>query len=148
MTSILITHVHDKARFINYSMLKFELTIYAAIDIIRRINCDNRPIKINNLPECDIKYLKEYVTGYRYKNHLLLPIHICDLKIINNEPRKFKKKIMPSTNITDNKPQEQSSLELYNVSYTKMTNYCESLTKHQIDVLLKDPSVKSINIKK
>ena len=55
---------------------------------------------------------------------------------------------MPSIDITDNKPQEQSSLELYNVSYTKMTNYCESLTKHQIDVLLKDPNVKSINIKK
>lgn len=52
------------------------------------------------------------------------------------------------TDITDNKPQEQSSLELYNVSYTKVINYCESLTKHQIDALLKDPNVKSINIKK
>ena len=147
MTSVLITHVHDKARFINYVMLKFKLTIFAAIDAIRRINCKNQPLKINNLPECDIKYLKEYVTGYSHKNHLLLPIHICDLKIFNNESRKFKKKIMP-TDITDNKPQEQSSLELYNVSYTKVINYCESLTKHQIDALLKDPNVKSINIKK
>lgn len=147
MTSVLITHVHDKARFINYVMLKFKLTIFAAIDAIRRINCKNQPLKINNLPECDIKYLKEYITGYHYKNSLMLPIHICDLKIINNTPRKFKKKTMP-TDITDNKPQEQSSLELYNVSYTKVINYCESLTKHQIDALLKDPNVKSINIKK
>ena len=52
------------------------------------------------------------------------------------------------TDITDNKPQEQSFLELYNVSYTKVINYCESLTKHQIDALLKDQNVKSINIKK
>ena len=62
--------------------------------------------------------------------------------------RKFKiKKTMP-TDITDNVAQEQSNLELYTVTFTKIVTIESQMQKHQIDVLLKDPSVKSINIKK
>lgn len=60
---------------------------------------------------------------------------------------KIKKKTMP-TNITDNIAQEQSNLELYTVTFTKIVTIESQMQKHQIDVLLKDPNVKSINIKK
>ena len=61
---------------------------------------------------------------------------------------KFKiKKPMP-TNITDNTAQELSNLELYTVTFTKIVTIESQMQKHQIDVLLKDPNVKSINIKK
>lgn len=128
--NVLLIHVHDIYRFKHYMKLKFNM--HAGITMACDIN-KGYHVRLNDIPECDVSYFKY--------------MHICDLKIINNEPRKFKKKIMP-TDITDNKPQEQSSLELYNVSYTKVINYCESLNKHQIDALLKDPNVKSINIKK
>ena len=63
-------------------------------------------------------------------------------------PRKFKiKKTMP-TDITDNVTQEQSNLELYTVTFTKIITVESQMQKHQIDILLKDPNVKSINIKK
>lgn len=52
------------------------------------------------------------------------------------------------TNITDNIAQEQSNLELYTVTFTKIVTIESQMQKHQIDVLLKDPNVKSINIKK
>ena len=135
---IIVTHINDILRFKHYfhARLRLPLTSTLIDDVIKHINSGYLlPYKIHsilfrNLPECDVSYFKY--------------MHICDLKILSNN----KKKIMSSIDITDNKPQEQSSLELYNVSYTKVTNYCESLTKHQIDVLLKDPNVKSINIKK
>ena len=57
------------------------------------------------------------------------------------------KKPMP-TDITDNATQEQSNLELYTVTFTKIVTIESQMQKHQIDVLLKDPNVKSINIKK
>lgn len=52
------------------------------------------------------------------------------------------------TNITNNKPQEQSNLELFTVTFTKIVTIESQMKKHQIDVLLNDPNVKSINIKK
>lgn len=53
------------------------------------------------------------------------------------------------TDITDNKPQESSSaLTTYNVEFTTVITKNEQLTKCQIEALLKNPKVKSINIKK
>ena len=60
---------------------------------------------------------------------------------------KFKRK-MPAEDITDNIPQEQSNLELYKVKFTKVVTIESQMQKHQIDILLKDPNVKSINIQK
>ena len=62
--------------------------------------------------------------------------------------RKFKIKNAMSTDITNNGHQEQSNLELYTVKFTKIITVETQMQKHQIDVLLKDPNVKSINIKK
>ena len=60
---------------------------------------------------------------------------------------KFRRK-MPAEDITDNIPQEQSNLELYTVTFTKIVTIESQMQKHQIDILLKDPNVKSINIQK
>ena len=60
---------------------------------------------------------------------------------------KFRRK-MPTKDITDNIPQEQSNLELYKVKFTKVVTIESQMQKHQIDILLKDPNVKSINIQK
>lgn len=60
---------------------------------------------------------------------------------------KFRKK-MPTRDIADNIPQEQSNLELYKVKFTKVVTIESQMQKHQIDILLKDPNVKSINIQK
>ena len=51
------------------------------------------------------------------------------------------------TNITNDEHQEQN-IELYTVKFTKIVTVEIQMQKHQIDVLLKDPNVKSINIKK
>ena len=62
--------------------------------------------------------------------------------------RKLKiKKTMP-TDITNNEAQEHSNLELYTVTFTKIVTIESQMQKHQIDILLKDPNVKSINIQK
>ena len=62
--------------------------------------------------------------------------------------RKFKLKQKHMPHITDNKPQEQSNTELYKVTFTKIVTVETELQKHQIDALIKDPNVKSINIYK
>ena len=60
---------------------------------------------------------------------------------------KFRRK-MPAKDITNNIPQEHSNLELYKVTFTKVVTIESQMQKHQIDILLKDPNVKSINIQK
>ena len=60
---------------------------------------------------------------------------------------KFKRK-MPTKDFTDNIPQEHLNLELYKVTFTKVVTIESQMQKHQIDILLKDPNVKSINIQK
>ena len=60
---------------------------------------------------------------------------------------KFRRK-MPAKDITDNCPQEHSNLELYKVTFVKVVTIESQMQKHQIDILLKDPNVKSINIQK
>lgn len=61
--------------------------------------------------------------------------------------RKSKIKNAMPTNITNDEHQEQN-IELYTVKFTKIVTVETQMQKHQIDVLLKDPNVKSINIKK
>ena len=60
---------------------------------------------------------------------------------------KFRRK-MPAKDIRNNIPQEHSNLELYKVKFTKVVTIESQMQKHQIDILLKDPNVKSINIQK
>ena len=51
--------------------------------------------------------------------------------------------------ITDNKVQESvHNSELYHVTFTKVITVESQMQKHQINTLLTDPDVKSINIKK
>ena len=43
---------------------------------------------------------------------------------------------------------EQESLDLFRVKFIKIIHYDELLNEHQIQALLKDKNVKSINIEK
>ena len=49
---------------------------------------------------------------------------------------------------TDNPQKSIFNSELYHVTYTKIITVESHMQKHQIDILLTDPDVKSINIKK
>lgn len=44
--------------------------------------------------------------------------------------------------------QKQESLDLFRVKFIKIIHYDELLNEHQIQALLKDKNVKSINIEK
>lgn len=152
---VLITHVYDTLRFKHYFHIKLMLPNKSTLidNMINNIN-SGKSITINNLPECDVRYLQR--TGY----HLNSNPGICDLKILNNNDMKQRPSIPPyldnerqsskETDITpscDNEPQS-SSFELYSVTYTKVIENKEALNMHQITALLNDPNVKSINIKK
>ena len=44
--------------------------------------------------------------------------------------------------------QTTNDVEIFTVTYTKIITLEQQLQKHQINILLSDPDVKSINIKK
>lgn len=151
---ILVTHVYDKCRFGYYMEAKFQMYKLAAITMANDIN-HGYFVKLCNLPECDVRYLQK--TGYHcnWENP-----GICDLKILNDNDMRNRPSIPPyldnerksseTIDITpscDNEPQN-SSFELYSVTYTKVIENKEALNMHQITALLNDPNVKSINIKK
>lgn len=135
MIDILVTKVHDKERFFYYCALKFRIrrnTIHVMIHDINR----GYKVKLCELPECDVRYLQQYV---------------CDLKIIKCTP--MRPRIKPASFVNEErnfqkKEQQPEEITLFKVKFTKIIHFDEHLTKHQIEELLKNPEVKSINIEK
>ena len=148
---IMVTHVYDKYRFAYYMEAKFKMNKMAAITMANDIN-HGYAVKLCDLPECDVKYLQK--TGYHcnYENP-----GICNLKILNNN-MKNKPSIPPycdneRKSCIDISPQpgdelKQEPLSLFHVKFTKVVHYDEMLNERQIQALLKDNHVKSINIEK
>ena len=149
---ILVTHVYDKERFTYYVRLKFRIRKFTALHLPKDIN-EGCYIKLTGIPECDVKYLQK--TGYHcnWENP-----GICDLKILNNNDMKNKSSIPPycdneRKSCIDVSPQpgdepKQEPLNLFHVKFTKVVHYDEMLDERQIQALLKDSHVKSINIEK
>lgn len=138
---IIVTHVYDKERFMHYVRLKFRIRKSTALCLPNDIN-KGCHIKLTGIPECDVRYLQK--TGYHHNRE---NPGICDLKILNNNDMR------PRPSLIDISPQpgdelKQEPLELFHVKFTKVIHYDEMLNERQIQALLKDKHVKSINVEK
>lgn len=148
---VLITHVYDKERFAHYVRLKFRIRKATALRLPNDIN-EGCYIKLNGIPECDVRYLQK--TGYHCNNNP----GICDLKILNNNNMRPRPSIPPyldneRKSCIDISPQpgdepKQEPLNSFHVKFIKVIHYDEMLNERQIQALLKDKHVKSINIEK
>ena len=130
MIDILITHVCDTCRFKHYMKIKFNCN--AGIRMAEDMN-HGYHVRLNNLPECDVRYLQS---------------DICKLKIIKYTP--MRPRVKAPTDISPQPGDElkQEPLDLFHVTFTKIIHYDEMLNERQIQALLKDKNVKSINIDK
>lgn len=133
MIDVLITHIHDTCRFKHYMRIKFNCN--AGIRMANDMN-HGYHVRLNNLPECDVRYLQQYV---------------CTLKIIKYTP--MRPRIKPASFVNEEgnfqkKEKQPEEITLFKVKFTKIIHFDEHLTKHQIEELLKNPEVKSINIEK
>lgn len=152
---VLITHVYDKERFIHYIRLKFRIRKATALALPNNIN-KGCYIKLTGIPECDVRYLQR--PNLQYTEHFYaISKPICDLKILNNNMGN-RPAIPPyldneRKSCIDISPQpgdepKQESLDLFHVKFTKVIHFDEMLNERQIQALLKDKHVKSINIDK
>lgn len=137
MIDVLITKVHDKERFFYYCIIKFRIRRNTILAMTHDINRGHK-VKLCELPECDVRYLQQYV---------------CTLKIIKYTPMRPRIKPASASSINEErnfqkKEQQTEELTLFKVKFTKIIHFDEHLTKHQIEELLENPEVKSINVEK
>lgn len=133
MIDVLITKVHDKERFFYYCALKFRIRRNTILAMTHDINRGHK-VKLCELPECDIRYLQQYV---------------CTLKVIKYTP--MRPRINPASFVNEEgkfqkKEQQSEEVTLFKVKFTKIIHFDEMLNERQIQALLKDKNVKSINI--
>ena len=135
----IVNKVYDISRFKWFFHLKYGYKLSTGEEIARIIiNNNSIDYSLKNLTEVEVRYLQT----------------ICKLKIIPTKMSHVRKvaKLKPSSCI-DISPQpgdepKQESLDLFHVTFTKIIHYDEMLNERQIQVLLKDKHVKSINIDK
>lgn len=150
--NITVSKVYDKQRFEWFIRLKYGYPSSYVKTIIEDIDEDNQYL-FSNLTEAEVRYLQ---TTYSYRSD---SEYICKLKIIPTKmPLKRKRSIPPyldneRTSCIDISPQpgdepKQESLDLFHVTFTKIIHCDEMLNERQIQALLKDKHVKSINIDK
>lgn len=149
---IIVSKVYDIERFAWFLHLKYEIPLNYAKRRSKQI-CKEDKHKFTNLTEVEVRYLQA-TNSYRHDSE-----YICKLKIIPTKmPLKRKPNIPPyldneKTSCIDISPQsgdepKQESLNLFHVKFTKVIHFDEMLNERQIQALLKDKNVKSINIDK
>ena len=145
--NITVSKVYDKQRFEWFIHLKYGYPSSYVKTIIEDIDEDNQYL-FSNLTEEEVRYLQA-TNSCRYDHE-----YICKLKIIPTKMSQVRKvaKLKPSSCI-DISPQpgdepKQEPLDLFHVTFTKIIHYDEMLNERQIQALLKDKHVKSINIDK
>lgn len=142
--NIIVSQVNDITTFKHFICIKYTYPSSYAQIIINSINTHGA-IKFYNLLECEIRYLI-------YKK-------VCKFKITNDMPLKRKRPSIPPycdnerKSCIDISPQpndepKQEPLDLFHVKFTKVIHFDEMLNERQIQALLKDNHVKSINIEK
>lgn len=150
--NITVSKVYDKQRFEWFIRLKYGYPSSYVKTIIEYIDEDNQYL-FSNLTEAEVRYLQA-TNSYRYDHE-----YICKLKIIPTKmPLKRKRTIPPyldneRESCIDVSPQpgdepKQESLDLFHVKFTKVIHFDEMLNERQIQALLKNKNVKSINIDK
>lgn len=137
--NITVSKVYDIEKFAWFMHLKYGFNLSYIKMLSTCINEENKYSFIN-LTEVEVRYLQA---------------SICKLKIINLSKMPQVReavKLKPSNRI-DISPQpgdepKQESLDLFHVKFTKVIHFDEMLNERQIQALLKDKNVKSINIDK
>ena len=149
---IMVSKVYDKQRFAWFIHLKYKIPLSYAKNRSNYIDEETKH-KFTNLTEEEVRYLQA-TNSCRYDHE-----YICKLKIIPTKmPLKRKQNIPPyldneRTSCIDISPQpsdepKQETLDLFHVKFTKVIHFDEMLNERQIQALLKDKNVKSINIDK
>lgn len=150
--NITVSKVYDKQRFEWFIRLKYGYPSSYVKTIIEDIDEDNQYL-FSNLTEEEVRYLQA-TNSCRHDSE-----YICKLKIIPTKmPLKRKRSIPPyldneRKSCIDISPQpgdepKQESLDLFHVKFTKVIHFDEMLNERQIQALLKDKNVKSINVEK
>lgn len=135
--NIVVSKVYDIERFAWFMHLKYGFNLSYIKMLSACINRENKYSFIN-LTEVEVRYLQT--------------LRICKLKVINlSKMSQVRKPVKPPC--IDVSPQpgdelKQESLDLFHVTFTKIIHYDEMLNERQIQALLKDKHVKSINIEK
>lgn len=137
---IIVSKVYDKQRFAYFIYLKYKIPLSWTTQLSNSI-CEEDKHRFANLSETEIRYLQRPIHEFNYNRP-----KICKLKIINNMPNERKSCIDISPQPDDEPKQE--TLELFHVKFIKVIHYDEMLNERQIQALLKDKHVKSINIVK
>lgn len=144
---VIVNKVYDISRFKWFFHLKYGYKLSTGEEIASIINNSHIDYLLKDLTEVEVRYLQA---------------SICKLKVINLSKMPLKRK--PNPNIPpyldnerksciDISPQpydepKQETLDLFHVKFTKVIHFDEMLNERQIQALLKDKNVKSINIDK
>ena len=144
---VIVNKVYDISRFKWFFHLKYGYKISTGEEIARIINNSNIDYLLKDLTEEEVRYLQA-TNSCRHDSE-----YICKLKIIPIEMSQIRKVVKLKPSCIDVSPQpgdepKQESLELFHVTFTKIIHYDEMLNERQIQALLKDKHVKSINIDK
>ena len=134
---VIVNKVYDISRFKWFFHLKYGYKLSTGEEIASIINNSHIDYLLKDLTEVEVRYLQA---------------SMCKLKIINLSKMPLARKIKKPSSI-DVSPQpgdepKQEPLELFHVKFTKVIHFDEMLNERQIQALLKDKNVKSINIDK
>jgi hypothetical protein len=138
--NIIVSKIYDKQRFVWFMHLKYGYPLSYTKTLAEWID-DEHKYSFSNLTEEEVRYLQA-TNSYRSDSK-----YICKLKII---PTKMRIERERRTDISPQPGDElkQESLDLFHVKFTKVIHFDEMLNERQIQALLKDKNVKSINIDK
>lgn len=139
--NIIVSKVYDKQRFAWFIHLKYGYSLSYAKTLAKWINEYNCVYPFSNLTEAEVHYLQA-TNSCRYDSE-----YICKLKIIPKKMNTERKRRIDVSPQPGDEP-KQESLNLFHVKFTKIIHFDEMLNERQIQALLKDNHVKSINIEK
>jgi hypothetical protein len=150
--NIIVSKVYDKQRFAWFMYLKYGYPLSYTKTLAEWIDDEHR-YSFSKLTEAEVRYLQA-TNSCRHDSE-----YICKLKIIPTKmPLKRKRSIPPyldnertsciNTSSQPGDESKQEQLELFHVKFTKVIHFDEMLNERQIQALLKDKNVKSINIDK
>lgn len=142
---IIVNKVFDTLKFAYFMSIKYNYSLSYINTIIESIN-KYGSIKFYDLLECEIRYLQRSPLEYG-KYFIAINKPICDLKITNMKKVKSIPPYLDNEKKSCNEP-KQEPLDLFHVEFTKVIHFDEMLNERQIQALLKDKHVKSININK
>ena len=147
---VIVNEVYDISRFKWFLHLKYGYNLSTGEKIASIINNSHIDYSLENLTEVEVRYLQA-TNSCRHDSE-----YICKLKIIPTKMDTKRKQNIPPyldnerTSCIDISPQpgdepKQESLDLFHVKFTKVIHFDEMLNERQIQALLKDKNVKSIN---